>query len=35
MFEVLASSGVLDGDAVRETIAQIKVETKVNLKKVR
>jgi hypothetical protein len=34
MFEVLVSSGVLDGDAVREKIAQIKAETKVNLKKV-
>jgi hypothetical protein len=33
MFEVLVSSGVLDGDAVREKIAQIKAETKVNLKK--
>jgi hypothetical protein len=34
MFEVLVSSGVLDGDAVRKKIAQIKAETKVNLKKV-
>jgi hypothetical protein len=34
MFEVLVSSGVLDGDAVREKIAQIKAETQVNLKKV-
>jgi hypothetical protein len=34
MFEVLVASGVLDGDAVREKIAQIKAETKVKLTKV-
>jgi hypothetical protein len=34
MFEVLVSSGVLDGQAVRDKIAQIKAETKVSLKKV-
>jgi hypothetical protein len=34
MFEALVSSGELDGQAVRENSAQIKAETKVNLKKV-
>jgi hypothetical protein len=34
MFEVLVTSGVLDGDAVREKITQIKQQTQVKLKRV-
>jgi hypothetical protein len=34
MFEVLVASGVLDGQAVRDKIAQIKKETQIKIKRV-
>ena len=33
MFDVLVSSGILDGDAVREKIKEIKAQTKIKLNK--